>query len=148
MRPRIEKSRPSVMAISGKATHLLLGDSNFGQRADLETREAIVDRSRFGPAFEDVVDEKAADVVAARVVELEELDGAFRRPQRREVEREPSPDDAVALEHHQIELVGVVGRRGRIGHHDIGTAALLGRLELVELERRSEERRVGKECRL
>ena len=39
------------------------------------------------------------------------------------------------LEHHEIELVGVVRGRGRIGHDDVGAAALLGRLELVELER-------------
>jgi hypothetical protein len=131
----MEKSRPSILLISGKATHLLLGDSDFGQGADLETRKAVRDRAGRGTAFEDIVDEKAADVVAARVVEFELLDGALRRPQRREIERESSPDDAVVPEHDEFEFVGVVPRRGQVGHHDIGAATFVGRLELVKLER-------------
>ncbi len=75
-----------------------------------------------------------------RAVELEQLDRALGWPQRRKVEGEAAADHAVGLKHHEVELVGVECRRGGIGDDDVGAAALVGGLELVQLQR---DARVG-----
>ena len=82
----------------------------------------------------DIVDEKAADLLALGAVEIKQFHRALVRTHGRQIEREAPPDDAVCLEHDGVEFEGVVGSLCRVGDHYVGTATLVGLLELVQLK--------------
>ena len=128
--------------VSGGSNDLLHGDTlyfvSWTLVSDLTVMpgEAVVERAFGGLALHHVIDQQAADAVAGEPVEIEQFDGPLLRLERREVDGEAAPDDAVLLEQHEIELHRLELRRAVVLNDDVGAASVALRLELVELHRR------------
>src|SRR6056297_8587 len=88
-------------------------------------------------AGRDVVHDDLPDAVAGEIGELEDLERGAVRRQRRGLYRQQTVDDAVGVEDREAELVGRDRAPEAVAEQEVGAAAALDGLELVEFDRQA-----------
>ena len=111
---------------------------------------------RFGLAFQNIVYQETAHLIARNGVDVEQLDRALVWLHRPKIDGKASSDHAVGLKQNEIEFQHVIGRAALVRDHDVGTAAVLRGLKLVEFDReagfstnsaaKDEQDRNGRNC--
>ena len=97
--------------------------------------QAVCCRALVGFAFQNIVDEERADLVAAQTLEIKKLDAFLLRFQWRQIEREALADHAIGLKQNDVELVSGIIDVSRIVDDDVSAATFFRRLKFVEFER-------------
>jgi hypothetical protein len=85
-------------------------------------------------AFKDAIDQKAPDLVARRLVELEELHRALIGFEGSDLHGEPVFDHTVGSEDHQVDLQLLIVGAALVVENEVGLAMIPSDLELVELD--------------
>ena len=109
--------------------------------------QAVCCRALVGFAFQNIVNEERADLVAGQIIEIEKLDAFLLRFQWRQIEREALADHAIGLKQNDVELVSGIIDVGRIVDDDVSAATFVGRFKLIEFERGTSGRGIAGVCR-
>src|SRR5699024_6853802 len=87
------------------------------------------------PALQHIIEQQLADILAGQVLDVESLERRLAGRHRADFDRKTLGDNALIVEHDDVELQRLEVGIGEILGHQISAAGSISLLEFVELNR-------------